>query len=607
MDQDKQESRRRVSFAAEPQINYIYQKENNTSMTSSCSMDMAMDITTELAEFKNLNLFSKDYSANAEDVCDVENMLEIKENESNGLSKRVSLDPLKAIEHESFSESSTTAANLGNSSTAIQNVQDKIDDAEHPTKEVEAKSPDAKSKDQTQSIFWRSSIKDEHRKSLNVSFDDTGAINSSFGVEELVNTIDLRKIIPQEWQAKTSIGEFLASQGIRFLDETVMGAMKRDTLSKSRNVVDPSLVLYYKYSLSERIEFLYQFSGFLIDKMKDLQKEIEEVESGIDVSGINKDNLKRIRNEARNKSKIDWYSLRKIYEIQFNKKMIENKSKIVDLLNDVKRQNMKTVETIYLKEQSVNSLRSKISELKEKVSRFEKENVQKTEKLQAMIEEKKKVYESAQNDFETILQSYETQKKEECMIQKRIDRLHQEISSLKKNIAIKNVGESQLDEVKRQLERYGSIYHFKIIKISKHAVLFEVAGNVVSVEVNSLSEVVEFSFVKSDGDPFSEFSRSLIQNSCCRKLVDFIRTCLENFYLCFSLRKEVNAIKEKAKVECFYLNSCLYFRIYPPDSKVLLDMSITDEFDLIYNERICHNLKLSPGSLSLFISEKLIK
>lgn len=589
MDQDKQDARRRVSFAAEPQINYICQKECSTSMTSSCSMDM--DITTELAEFKNLNLFSRDYDLDEspEEERDAEDMLEAGTHENGSLPKRKSLDPLKFVEHELSSESNEAAGTEDNN-TVAQGTQD-----------------GAAPKDQSQPIFWRSSVKDERRRSLNASFDSTGAINSSFGVEELVNTIDLRKIIPQEQQERTSVGAFLASQGIRFLDETVMGAMKRDTLSKSRNAVDPSLVVYYKYSLSERIEFLYKFSGFLIDKMKDLQKEIDEVEAGIDVDSVNKDNLKRIRNEARNKSKLDWYSLRKIYEIQFNKKMVENKGTVVGLLNAAKRQNASTMGAIGSREQSISSLRSKISELKEKVSRFEKENIQKAEKLQTMIEERRKVYESAKNDLETVLQSYEAQKKEECMAQKRIDKLQQEISSLRKNIAIKNVGESQLDEVKRQLARYSTIYHFKLIKIGKHAVLFEVAGNVVSVEINSLFEVAGFSFVKSDGDPFSEFSRSLVQNSGCRRLVDFIRECLGKFYLCLALRKEVNGIKERAKVECFYLNSCLYLRVHPPDSKMLLDMSITDGLDLVCDEKIHHNLKLSPGSLSLFISEKLIK
>lgn len=578
-----QESRRRVSFAAEPQINYIYQKENSTSMTSLCSVDMPMDIVTELAELKNLNLFTADEGP--EESGDVE-----ADHAADVPMKRMSLDPLKFAEVSSFHEN--TQANISN----LINFE-----LGRPQEQEEC------DKDRTQPIFWHASVKNEPRKSLNASFEDTGVINSSFGVEELVNTIDLRRIIPQEWQEKTTVGEFLASQGIRFLDETVISAMKRDTLSKSRNTVDPALVVYYKYSLSERIEFLYNFSSFLIDKMKDLQREVEQVEAGIDVGCINKDNLKKVRNEARNKAKIDWYSLRKIYEIQFNKKMIENKNKVLEIVTSTRREHARNLEAIAQKEESVGKLRSKIAELKDRVLKFDKENIQKTEKLQAMIDERKKVYESAKDDLETARQTFEAQRKEEIAVQKKIERLHNEISNLKKNIAIKNVSENQLEEIKGLLARYASIFQFKLRKITKHSLTFEIAANVVAVEINSLSEAVGITVVESDGDPFNEFARALVQTLGPMKLVDLVRRCLDAFYLCFSLRKEVNIIKEKAKIECFYLNSSLYLRIHPAESRIPIDLSVNNSLNLVWNEEVQHNLKTCPGALSVFIAEKLSK
>lgn len=567
MDQDKQESRKRVSFAAEPQINYIYNKEHSTSTTNSYCLDSAMDITTELQEFKNLNLFVKDENLKEEE----DELIEPNTN----LAKRMSLDPLKYAEQDIFAEENEFNVDTNNSN--IKNV------------------------------FWRSSIKNEPRKSLNTSFEDTAAINSSFAVDELVNTIDLRKIIPQEWQEKKNITDFLISNGIRFLDETAVTSMKRDTLSKSRNIVDPKLMAYYKYSLSERIEFLYNFSTFLIDKMKDLQKEIEVVESEIDVDNINKDNLKRMRNEARNKAKIDWYSLRKIYEIQFNKKMIENKSKVIDLLNTAKRENEVLSEQINAKTSNIETLKSKIADFKSKVSSFENDNVQKTEKLQIMIDERIKVRESVKYDLEMVEQIYNSQKKEEEDIQKRINKINDDINNIKKNIAIKNVSEGQLDEIKKQIEKYSCIYRFKIVKINKHSIILDVAGNIISAEINNSFDVHSCFVIKTDGDPFSEFSRSLIQNLQQLKLQDFILRCLEIFYHCFALRKEINNVKEKAKVECFYLNSNLYIRIHPADTKLYLDLSITNGFDLIHNEKICSNLKSSFGSLTSYINGCLIK
>lgn len=602
MEDDKQEGQKRVSFAAEPQINYIHQKENSTSMTNSSMLDIAMDITTELAEFKNLNLFSgcnepEEDGNNESQASDIETTTEMENLMNNGIFKRKSLDPLKFIGNGPFSGANDSNINPENGNlTVISRMKRESAETNDSKHEESGKS---------QSLFWRSSIRNEPPKNENGPLDDTGTINSSFGVEELVNTIDLRRIIPQEWKERIGICEFLAAQGIRFLDETVINGMKRDTLSKSRNEVVPSLIIYYKYSLNERIGFLYNFSSFLIDKMKDLQSEIEVVEATIDVNTVNKENLKRIRNEARNKAKIDWYSLRKIYEIQFNKKMIENKNKVVDVLANLKRDVTKTKETIDMKQKSVTSLELKIWDLKDKVSRFERENIQKTEKLQEMIEERRKVYESAKQDLESMFRTYEMQEKEKSAVQKKIERLQKEIADLKKNIAIKNVSEGQLDDVKRQVEEYGYIYHFKVVKITKHSMLFEVFGSIISVDVNSLIDVIGFSILRSEGDPFSEFSRSLIQNFELLKLPEFLRKCLEIFYLSFSLRKEVNLIKKKVKIECFYLNENLYLRIHPISSKGLLDLTITSKFDMLHDNSICGNVKASPGSLSLFISQQL--
>lgn len=580
MEDSNQEARRRVSFATEPQINYIYQKDNSTSMTSICSAEIPMDITTELAEFKNLNLFTTEESSRegADDEA---------EQDFRYLSqKRMSLDPLKYTNKEIFPDvvAPENTSNISNYGELAQDNEIK-----------------------PQSIFWRSSLKNEPRKSLNASFEDTGTVNSSFGVEELVNTIDLRRIIPQEWQEKTSVGEFLASKGIRFLDDAVISTMKRDTLSKSRNTVDPLLLVYYKYSLAERIEFLYNFSSFLIDKMRDLQREIDDVEQAIDVSTVNKDNLKRIRNDARNKSKIDWYSLRKIYEIQFNKKMVENKSKVIEILDGLKRDNTKTIDGIGLKEKNVEKLRCKIAELNEKVYKFDKENIEKTEKLRAMIEERKKVYESAREDLESVSHEFEARKMEEVVVQKRIDRLNNEIGNLKKNIAIKNVNETQLDEIKSLLERYETIFHFKVVKITGHSLVFEIGGNVILLELNGSLEVSTVSFVKSDGDPFSEFARALVQSLNVPKLLEFVQKCLDTFYTCYAVRKEVNSMKERVKIECFYLNSALYLRVHVSELRTLIDLTITNSLDLICDNQVYCNIKSDPGSLSTFILGRIVK
>lgn len=569
---------RRVSFATEPQINYIYNKESSTTMTNSSSMDITMDITTELTELKNIDLFTNEEAQeDSKSFC----KHELSEDEqkrllNHNVLRKLSLDPLRYVDFENKN-----------------NIpEETVHNALSPAKS---------------NLFWRSSMKNEQRKSINEPADDTGMINSSFAVEELVNTIDLKKIIPQEWKEKTSVGEFLASQGIRFLDETVVDGMKRDTLSKTRNTVDPAMLVYYKYSLQERIEFLYSFSGFLIDKMGILQREIDETESNIDVSTVNKDNLKRIRNEARNKAKIDWYSLRKIYEIQFNKKMIENRSTVVGILTDAAKDNMKVTEGIELKCKSIEKLKNEIDNLENKISKFDKENIHKTEQLQQMIEERKKIFDSARIDLETVDNTLESQKKNEEAIQKRIDKLKKEISSLKKNLAIKNVGEHELDELKGFVDQYRIIYHFEMVKASKHNIVFKIWENVVSIEFNGLFDVVSFSIIKSLTDPFSEFARTLISDLSFDKITVFIRKCLKVYYIVHSIKRDIGILKDKTRTECFYLNKCLYVRMHVAESKSCLDVTINSTLDVISDNIIRGNIIDNPSSLIGFALERLNK
>ncbi len=110
--------------------------------------------------------------------------------------------------------------------------------------------------------------------------------------------------------------------------------------------------------------------------------------------------------------------------------------------------------------------------------------------------------------------------------------------------------------------------------------------------------MVSFSVLKAYNDPFNEFARSLIQNDKNLKLVQFVRKCADAYYSCLALRKEINIIKEKAKVECFYLNSFLYIRIYLTGKKEYIDTSINTLFDLFLNGTLHNNLKRNPGLLS---------
>lgn len=597
MDNEKNKPAKRVSFAPEPQINYIYQDESTATKTSSFFSDAPMDITTELPDLKNLNLFAVE---EFEESCSAKKEAR-RQSIAPGSTKRMSLNPLDCIsfnyepENVNNEESSfERSADFNNSNGSI------INDLE-----LEQESTISLEKSKGSNPFWSASIASKARPSLDGSFDNQGTINSSFGVDELVNTIDLRKIIPQKANENHDISEFLASQGIRFLDETVIDGMKRDTLSKSRNVIDPSLVVYYTFSLKERIDFLFNFSNFLIDKMKDLQQEIDSVKDTIDISSINKDNLKRIRNDSRNKSKIDWYSLRKIYEIQFNKKILENRNKVADMLELLKNDNKKTQDAIAIKTSSVDSLKHQIKELEKVVSKADKQSIKKTENFTEMIEERRKVLVSAKTELESKNQALEAQVNEESGIQKRIVKLQTEIGNLKKNLSIKNVGENQLEDLKKLTDRYVTIYGFNIIKSTIHSLAFEIGSISISLDYNSTGEVTRFSTQNTTDDPFMEFACSVINNLAVTKLNDFIRKCSELYILVQSIKKEISILKEKTRIECFYLNTSFYLRVFTSLGSDCFDLMLDKSFNLIFKDCVLENVKKAPGALSSNINSKL--
>lgn len=617
MTEKKESSSRRVSFAAEPQINYIYHEECSTTRTSSSMNDVPMDITTDLLDFKNLNLFGipdeNELEKSVEAIFGEESQGLVEEELAGAgilLNRRCSLDPLsmtvKPSASTNFGEVERWEPNFGDhklenlthSRDAFQN--DPVEGAQSQETVKESKA------NRTTSIFWRTSISNEPRISLENCINDTGIMNSSFAVEELVNTIDLRKIIPQEHKEGKSINEFLSSQGIRFLDETVIDGMKRDTLSKSRNIVDPAMINYYKFSLKERIDFLYGFSSYLIDKMRDLQKDIDEVQGRINVDSLNKENLKRIRNESRNKSKIDWYGLRKLYEIQFNKKVLENKNKILDVLRDRKKENSRISDLIFQKSKTVEGLKAKVAVLKERVMQNDENRIQETEKLQSMIKDRRNVLEATKIEYDNISLVYERQKKEESSIEKRLEKLQVETESLRKNLAIKNVNEYELEDVKRQVQRYRTMFNLKVVKLSKHEAVFDLYKGLLRVEMNNLCDVSKATMTLKEADPFYEMARHIPSHGVM-KLPELIRYILQRFALASSIKKEVIALKEKIKIESFCHNGILYLRLYLDMSRNVLDLSINSSFDLFMEEDVIGNLSKELGLVTYYVNGRISK
>lgn len=552
MVQDEKKSTRRVSFAPEPQINYIYRDEYSSNKTSSSVNDIPMDITTNLNEFKSLNLFQPNDQDEFNDLDDPydgnqEEQLQEYQKYAQSYSKRCSLDPIRARKE--------------------MNQDHRI------TGDILVNEPKV-------------------RQSIGNEFNETGIMNSSYTVEELVNTVDIRRLVPQNPENQLTISQYLMQNGIRFLDDTVVENMKRDTLSKSRNIVDPALIIYYKYCLKERIDFLYNFSTYIIEQMNDIKNEIDELQDRIDVADINKENLKRIRNESRNKSKIDWYGIRKIYEIQFNKRMIENKNKVVDIFNTIKKENERKKELINQKKNSIGLLKERILSFKEKLSGYDKNKIIQTEKLQKMIEDRKLVLEKAKVELEVSSRDRENNDNKGAIIDKEISNLKHEVENLKKTLVIKNITESQLNDIKKSVQRYKTIFGIKLLMLDSSEAVFEIYGNGVKFNLTNNTH----SIVLKESDPFFELAAAITTNENSH-LKNVIGT-INRFAIAVSLKKEVNLLKEKHRIELFYVNKVLYLRVMLDVNKTILDYSINSNFDLFQGECFVNNLMEFPGILT---------
>lgn len=593
---DKKEETRRVSFAAEPQINIIYREEYNSTKTNSSMGDIPMDITTDLIELKDLNFLetkkNNDEIKNPYDEnCDEK--LEEYYNYVESFAKRCSLDPIgiktQMEKHQKRNTlfRSEIEDNKINEDEILKNIT--LNDNKERIAVLNGHFND----------FIKQETK-EPRPSVGHAFNDTGIINSSYTVEELVNTIDLRKFIPREPINRIDISEFLTQQGIRFLDEAVVDVMKRDTLSKSKNNVDPSLELYYKYSLRERIDFLYNFSTYLIDRLEDLQLEINDAVKNIDIAEINKENLKRIRNESRNKSKIDWYGLRKIYEIQFNKKMIQNKNLIVDTFNEVRKENEQVKELNNQKKLSIEYLKSQIEMYKDKVQNYDKTKIKEVESLQVMIEERNLVLENAMVELKDAKKAIEVKNSENKQLDKEIKRLRAETDNLRKNLIIKNVTEAQLNNIKNEVLRYKTVFGIKLLNLTKSFASFDINGIIININMESF----DFDISLKESDPCFEMVKSIRQLKFL-SLKSLLLAVLKRYALCLSLKKEICMIKEKIKTEIFYLNGMLYLRFFLDIKSNVLDLCIDSSLNLLKDEVPLGNIESNPGLLLKFIGEKI--
>lgn len=591
----KPEQTRKVSFAAEHQVNYIYHEECNSTKTSSSMSETPMDLTTDIPEFKSPHLFrnadDEFLNENIENLFLTKDVEEYKEDpilmreyakRRQSICRKNSLDPLR--EASMIQERNCPAGDetLGGGESRVERVCN-----ENPG---------------NLSSALETNIPPAGRKSVDGSFNDTAISNSSYVVEELVNTVDLKTMIPYKKKEKREINEYLASIGIRFLDDSIADGMRRDTLSKSRNEIDPSLYYHYKYSIKERIDYLYNFSGFLSDKMAELQEAISDVQKEIDVEGLNKDLLKKIRNESRNKSKIDWYSLRKLNELQFNKRITANRTRIQEIFSIKQRDDERLESEMNERSGNIGVLRARHDEIHRRLLQNNPEELQEAEKLQQMIADRRNLLESVKMEYDLVSKRMGSIKMEEEHLDSSIQALKEGNEVLRNNLMIKNISESALEEIKKGFQRFCTVFKLKILKLAKNSVFVSIYSNEVLLSLNSAFEVTGCTVSIRDHDPFFELVDGGLKTTdfvCC------LRSIVGRFIFLQALKNEVETLKDKTRVECFYVNKLLHMRFYSGVNKKIIDLTVDSRFDLIFKNTVVCNVYDSLGSLGVFVTREI--
>ncbi|KAI5150328.1 hypothetical protein ENBRE01_1429 [Enteropsectra breve] len=629
--EEKKVNKRRVSFAAEHQVNYICHDDLASNKTSSTMQDIPMDLTTDVEEFKNINLFStageEMLQQNIERIFSAGDIQEYEEDpillkeyskrrnslgakEGTGPSRRNSLNVFDVSRIYSDGDSSFAKDlifDLGENMEDLKITQNTPENASNNiiNDHKACKNDEIIIKSNTMGEEPSECIpKNSKRPSENSIRNESLLCDSSFAVDDLVNTVELKGLINCTKTQAPELNAFLASLGIRFLDESISDGMRRDTLSKSRNTVDPSLFNYFKLSVRERIDYLQGFSAFLAEKMKELQKEIGEAQKSIDIKNINKDLLKKIRNESRNKSKIDWYALRKINEIQFNMKVTENKAKMQEMLSSLNRENLQYDDEIAKASERIERVKGKHAELASLLERYGNSELQEAGKLQQMIDERKHLLEELEKEHQEQQRAFEQREIKENILNRDIRKLIDETNNLRNNIMVKNVDENALQEIQRFIKRYELIFNIKILQLTMNSIKLAInGGNEITLGIDGNMRIESYWLNCRDNDPFYEIAYGELSNKDVKLALQELAA---RFAVVSGFKREVHLLKSKCKIESIFVNRNLYIRFSCPLTRQGAEVMIDSSLNAFYKNEIAGNLYKDYGKISALIRREIL-
>ncbi|TBU14822.1 hypothetical protein CWI40_091010 [Ordospora colligata] len=399
--------------------------------------------------------------------------------------------------------------------------------------------------------------------------DNTLLSNATLNVEEIINTQDLRKIIPQARRDVVNVSELLISKGIRFLDNLVVSSTRRDTISKSKNEVRVEQVRIYEKFVEPRTQFLMGFSEILEDKMKRQEAVNEKLEIEFEMKGSVFEEedvcrqLKSLKSECRMKAKIEWYELRKEKELEFNEMVVGNKNEITDEYNRLAERVSSIEEEIEKRKAANLRMEKQIQRIRSRIDEGGDARYMKIDELKAQMSEQDMVFEGINkemHDLEDLNMKKEIERK---VLNETIAKINEDIKELEKGLDVKNVNELQLNEIRQEFKALCAIFGVEFVNVDLNEMRLRVMGYEIDITMQEgfVMRTVEVKCVNLDGQDrclgalheYLEKHIGRIGKRCggtSKLFFDGMKDIVKAVLIGAGLIKELKTLKFKHDVEC---------------------------------------------------------
>lgn len=490
-----QDKKKRVSFAPEPQVTYIYPEENQDGRSGGSGTmsedEVSMELTMDHTRLQGLRTVGGD-------------------GEGNTGAKFLDVDLDRLMERENPGNTSARGVCDGEGISALE-AGDKarhrvghVDGDQSECTQIEIPDTDVTMSSRCVSVYGDSVEGGEVNGWPGCGRDvgDTVMSNDTVNVEEIISTQDLRKMIPQARREGVGVCELLVSKGIRFLDNLVVSNTRRDTMSKSRNTVDPQQIQFYENFVEPRTQFFLDFSSELEERMsrqEEINKELEKRFSSVGTVFEQEDAgsvLKALKAECRSRAKIEWYLLRKEREVEFNRMVVDRKNRLVSEYNGLVARVQEMEEVVRQKEESssrqmeqICRMRNRINEMKRGLEKdgteFRVEEIcQRISELRGMVGKQEELGENVRKEVLELGREKMDLEGERRALEESLFDVSREIKELEAALETRGATEAQVKEARQEFRTLCAVLDWEIVRVERERVIVRLLGYEFSIELS---------------------------------------------------------------------------------------------------------------------------